>query len=340
MKRLIAISKNLALVIASLLVCFILLEIVFRILAPPESPGTTYGKSITKNTDNFRDREFAIPKPEHTYRILVLGDSFTWGVGLDVEETIPKLLERQLAAGHPAGTIEVINAAIPGYNTVEQLILLQEKGLKYQPDMVLLIYNLNDIEYLPHLTPKTYDHLEATPVVELDPGEEITKYSPYQGLRGIILKIEQRSVFVKFLVPRVGALLREFGLIESVEFSWVEKLLQGFTDENPGWLESKRSLTQIAALCQNEGCTFQVGIYPLLTELERYRDSEAHRTLLRFFREAGIQATDLLPLFENTNPRSYWINFMDGHPNATAHRMVSEALLPAIRTDIQARTDG
>ena len=335
--RLVEFSKNLALSGATLLVCFLVLEIVFRILAPAEPPGTTYGKPIIENADGFRDREFAVPKPEGTYRILVLGDSFTWGIGLDVDETILKLLEQQLAAEETFRAVEVINAADPGANTVQQRLLLREKGLKYEPDQVLVIYNLNDIEYLPQLSNQTYEDLESIPVVEIDPGEDIRGYSRNQGLRGIILEVERHSVLVRFLVPRVGALLRKFGLIDSVEFSWVEKIYQGFTDENPGWLESKRSLMEIADECRAHGCTLGVAIYPLFANLERYEGRHVHRTILDFCKEADIRAIDLLPLFEGTDTQSHWINFMDSHPNAAVHRSVATALLPVVREQMRAR---
>ncbi len=334
--RLAGFARNLALVAASLALCFVVLEIVFRLLAPSQAPGTTYGRPVARNADGFRDHAFAMPKPAGTYRILVLGDSFTWGVGLDVEETVPKLLEAELA-GQAAGPVEVVNASQSGTNTVEQWMLLRERGMKYQPDLVLLLYNLNDIEYIPHLSPEPYEDKAPTPVVEIDPGEDLTQYSRERGLRGFILRIERHSVFVRFLVPRVGTLLRRMGLIESVEFSWVEKLFQGYTDDNPGWLESKRALREIAALCRAAGCRFVVGVYPLFVELDQYKGKHVHRTIVDFCREDGIRAVDLLPVFEHTRAQSHWINFLDSHPNAAAHRAVAAALLPVVREQMQAR---
>lgn len=328
--------SRLALAGASLVLVFLLLELGFRLIAPSNPQGTTYGKLVAKSSLGFRDRELDVPKPAATYRILMLGDSFAWGVGLDVEDALPKVLEKMLDEPATSGKVEVVNAAEPGFNTVEELNLLKEKGLELEPDMVLLIYNLNDIEYLPGLSDKPYEK-EATPVVELDPGEDVTKYSRNAGFRGFVLALERRSLLVQFMVPRVGALLRKLGLIESVEFSWVEKIYQGFADDNPGWLESKRALSEIAALCHEKGCRFLVAVYPLFAELESYKGKEAHEKVLGFCQEEGIEAVDLLPIFENTRTRSHWINFMDAHPNAAAHRAVAERLLPAVRKRLPER---
>ena len=325
---------NILILVAStcvaILLCFVIAESIFRTIEPKSPPGTTYGKPVQRNSEGFRDREFIIPKPENTYRILVLGDSFTWGVGLNVEDALPKLIERGLAEQSAAHQIEVINAAIPGHNTVEQLLLLEDKGLKYDPDMIILVYNLNDIEYLPELSANVPDEADIVPVVEIDPGEDITQFSRNRGFRGFILKIERRSALVRFLVPRVGARLRQMGLINSVEFSWVEKIFQGFTDDNPGWVESKNALFGISEIANNADIKFVVAIYPLFVELENYKGKHVHRELLDYCNDIQIHCVDLLGLFENTNERNYWINYVDGHPNGYAHLLVSELIIENI----------
>lgn len=338
-ERLSRTTRNGLLLFGSLILCFAVLEVVFRIIAPEQPPGTTYGKPVVKNSDGFRDREFSVEKPEDTYRILVLGDSFTWGIGLDVDETIPKLLEQDLSED---GSVEVINAAVPGHNTVQQLMDLRQKGIRYEPDLVLLVYNLNDIEYLPELDSRqtqdigaAVDMDTATPIVEIDPGESISDYSGKSGLRGLIRVMEKRSAFVEFLMPRVGALLVRADLITSIEFSWVAKTFQAFNDRNPGWQESKRALGEMAELSRENDAELMVALYPLLVELDNYRGTDAHRTVTSFCRARDIEVIDLLPVFENTSAQSHWINIMDGHPDAEAHRLVADRLLPVVRERIK-----
>jgi len=323
-------KKNIILLIASLSICFLTAELILRILVPDSPPGTTYGKSVKMNTDGFRDRDFIIPKPANTYRILVLGDSFAWGVGLTLEETLSKQLEKRLIDAANKN-IEVINASIPGMNTVEELLLLKEKGLKYDPDMILLIYNLNDIDFLPQLSSKNYDEKKIIPKTQVDPGEDITKAFKNKGMRGFINWFEVRSKFVSFLVPRVGSLLRQMGLTTSLEFSWVERIFQGYTDDNPGWLESKRALREIAEICRNRGIVFTAAIYPLLVELKSYKGKKPHETLHNYLNSIEVPYVDLLTVFEGKNGQSYWINYLDNHPNAEAHRLVVEKLLPSVK---------
>lgn len=326
-------GKSFAVACLSLGLTFFLLELVSRWLVPASPPGTTYGRLVERNSLGLRDREFTLPKPSGTERILVLGDSFTWGVGLDPEETLPKRLESLVAAaGRP---VEVVNAAEPGHNTVEELLRLEELAPVIEPDLVLLVYNLNDIEYRPELAPRRDGNEPppedaAVPVVEIDPGEDVTRYSRNAGLRGTILALERRSMLVRLLVPRVGNLLRRAGLLESAEFSWVEKIYQGFTEENPGWQESRRALGEIARYCRDARCGVLVAVYPLLVELEDYGGMRAHSAVTSFCRERGIDVVDLLEVFEHTPAASHWLNVADSHPDAEAHDAVARHLLPAV----------
>jgi len=153
-----------------------------------------------------------------------------------------------------------------------------------------------------------------------------------------VYRLEGYSAFVRFLVPRVGHCLRLMGLLHSVEFSWVDKIFQGFSDKNPGWIESKLALKAIVEMSRERNAVVIVAIYPLLVELDNYAGKDAHRTVATYCRLVGVdEVVDLLEIFQNKNGRSFWINYMDGHPNEKAHEMVSEALLPVIRQHFDPR---
>ena len=84
------------------------------------------------------DRTYAIPKPTSTQRVLVLGDSFVFGSGVELEDTFVKRWERTLAH------IEIINFGVPGYTSTHAVELLAKRGLTFQPDAVVLIISDND----------------------------------------------------------------------------------------------------------------------------------------------------------------------------------------------------
>lgn len=98
---------------------------------------------IYTNSQGLRDVEYG-EKTENEYRILALGDSFTWGgYGTELEETYLKLLEKKLNQENGM-TFRVINAGVPGYNTQQEFLYLKERGIVYKPDMILLSFVLND----------------------------------------------------------------------------------------------------------------------------------------------------------------------------------------------------
>ncbi|MBU1262912.1 SGNH/GDSL hydrolase family protein [bacterium] len=100
-----------------------------------------HGKS---NSLGFRDCEHSLQKKEGVYRILIIGDSISMGLGIErTEDIYPVLLEKKL--GELNKNIEVINFGVSGYNTQQEVGILIEKGLRFKPDLVLLQYCLNDI---------------------------------------------------------------------------------------------------------------------------------------------------------------------------------------------------
>lgn len=98
------------------------------------------------NSAGLRDVEHALIKPEGTFRVLGLGDSFTAGWGAAYEETYLRRAEVALNArggGHPR--IEVVKAGINGYFPQTQRMLLENYGLKYHPDLVVVGFVPNDV---------------------------------------------------------------------------------------------------------------------------------------------------------------------------------------------------
>ena len=102
--------------------------------------------SETINSEGFRDYEHPVGKPNNTYRIIALGDSMTVGIGVSINYTWPKQVERKLNSLNLPIHFEVLNFGIPGAGSLEEVKTFKEKGLKYSPDMVILQFYGNDFE--------------------------------------------------------------------------------------------------------------------------------------------------------------------------------------------------
>jgi lysophospholipase L1-like esterase len=109
-------------------------------------PGITavYGEpefriEVTHNSRGFRGPEVPASKPPGKIRVLVLGDSFTYGIGVADDETF----SARLAQLDPR--LEVLNTGVNGYGTAQELLSLRDDGLALRPDLVLVAFFWNDV---------------------------------------------------------------------------------------------------------------------------------------------------------------------------------------------------
>lgn len=109
----------------------------------PNWRAATRGKTLTINSKGLRDREYPYDRVPGKKRILVLGDSFTWGYGVSDEEIYTEVLEGRLA--EDGRDWEIINTGVSGYGNDQEYLFLLREGLKYKPDVVMLaLYLFND----------------------------------------------------------------------------------------------------------------------------------------------------------------------------------------------------
>lgn len=111
--------------------------------ATPGAHGQGWETEISINSHGFRGREYSLQKPPGTFRIVVIGDSITFGNRLAAEENYPAVLE---SLYQQAGkSVEVLNLALGGYDTLQEVATLKDIGLAFYPDLVILGYCINDI---------------------------------------------------------------------------------------------------------------------------------------------------------------------------------------------------
>lgn len=161
------------LVLGSLVVTFTVLEIAFRFVVPRASetdmyvrsddellnvelrPGADFefeGVAVTLpatrviiSSRGLRERELVVPKPSDVLRIGCLGDSFTFGWGVEVDEAWCRQLEGRL--GRVGGRrVETVNLGVPGYNPSQQIRFLQKKGLDLGLDVVVTFFDATDYD--------------------------------------------------------------------------------------------------------------------------------------------------------------------------------------------------
>jgi lysophospholipase L1-like esterase len=99
---------------------------------------------IRTNDLGLRGDPVADPRPEGSLRILLLGDSVTFGYGLPESQTIGARLGARLADVTPGRALEIVNGGVPGYSSRQGLTLLERLGPRLSPDVVIVCFGFND----------------------------------------------------------------------------------------------------------------------------------------------------------------------------------------------------
>lgn len=250
------------------------------------------GFIYTVNGHGYRGGAYSMKKPEDTKRIIVLGDSFTFGEGVKLEDTFCSRLEKLLDKAYEA-PVEVLNFGICGLATRHEYYYLKQSGLRFEPDLVLLVYVLNDA------------------VNELNVWENLRKEYERPSLRFTYLGSYLASLYAR----RVQSRAYVEGLVDSAlqkDEKWERSL---------GYLDLSRKITEAA------DAKFAVAIFPFMYELnDRYPFKAAHELIEGHCEAEGISVVDLFPAFKGENYFRLWVHPSDQHPNEIGHAIAARAL--------------
>ena len=163
---------------AALVIGIILCEVTLRVagisypvlytcdpdLASQHLPGASgwwlqEGRAYVRiNRDGLRDGEHRNPRPEDTFRIALLGDSYCEAFQIEVEDAFWSVMEAELNQGQTieGRKIEVINLGVSGYATAQQLLQLRRDVWAYDPQVVLLAFTPQNDRFSSYATANSF----------------------------------------------------------------------------------------------------------------------------------------------------------------------------------------
>ena len=104
-----------------------------------------WDRTFTVNNLGFRDEPMTIEKPEGTFRILLVGDSFMEGESVNLDQTAAQTLERELTETM-GESIEVVNMGVMSYSPIIYQRVIEDKGLPLDPDLVIVAVDMSDFQ--------------------------------------------------------------------------------------------------------------------------------------------------------------------------------------------------
>jgi len=91
------------------------------------------------NSQGLRDKEYSLEKTANTFRVAVIGGSFTVPAGVEIDQAFHSILENRLNQEFPDLNYEFINFAVSGYRINNKIATLKQKALEYKPDLILFV---------------------------------------------------------------------------------------------------------------------------------------------------------------------------------------------------------
>ncbi len=174
----------------------------------PGYQGPVHDVWTTINASGYRGREHAGPPAPGRTRVVMLGDSITFGHRLADEQTFPAVLEAR------SPLLEVVNLGVEGYGTDQELLVLLDEGLRLSPHVVVLNFCPNDVlnnaldkDHQDGRTPKPYFTLEAG---ELRLHDAHVRLSPLRGLAQWLADESHLFTRIGDLVPALAVERRGF----------------------------------------------------------------------------------------------------------------------------------
>jgi lysophospholipase L1-like esterase len=285
------------------------IEMAFR-----KNPDLTRNQTDRYWLDRPRCYYEAVPEAEHWWtrgctnrlRILVLGDSFTAGMGIEADDRFTERLERWLNAEARTPPAEVLNLGRPGTSTYQQIALLRA-GLKRKPDVVILTMCLNDME----------DWTRPKEVLAW-----LTQAGPSRPT-GLAQFLSDRSLAAGWAISRAYAWVAKPRYLE-----YYRKI---YDSDYFGWRRFVKSAEIFEEACEAANTPLVVVIMPLFShDLRegRYPFEYCHEAIKGVWQKHQVPVLDLYDAFKGMLPvRLQAVPGLDPHPNEIAHRVAAEAVL-------------
>jgi hypothetical protein len=329
----------------------------------PNSSGRLGSKEFRTvyeiNTFGFRDYNYSFKKPSGVKRILVLGDSYVEGHGVNIDESFIKILERRINSRirELKYKYEVINCGILSYSPILEYLQLKEKGLSLDPDLVILFLDQSDLQddyvYSKHAIFDNNGKPKAVPKTGFFVGEP-KKHKFF--LNRFLLRHSALYVYLNQKLRKIKN-KKEKEIKDLIAFGDIETDRLFFLRENPKdfkihWSRTASYLRLINGMLKEKKIDFVLVVYPYAHQVDPYEwecrsewgfkkgtlypKGQYFAAAQEFCNAEGIKFIDLYEAFKKfkeTNGNIKLFYNIDGHWTKRTHEVVAQSLYTRLCAD-------
>lgn len=283
-----------------------------------------YDELVKLNSSGLRGAEI-IPKRLGEYRILALGGTQVYGLGIVDTELVTSVLEDRLNQDRGERTYRVINFGVRAFTLGQQLHLLEDVGVAVEPDHVVVfidIYSLGEIDIL-----KYYERIAARDWFMLDLDSKPT------GIvlgKWYLIQAARKSALV--------AWLHSFYKVWRQRDSFASKVLRGEKDSHVERVLTfvKKHVDSYVSLASKHRFDLSLVLLPLPSQVSHDQPNLFYQSeLRRIAMSRGLPFFDLIKPLRRLYQRTGHVPVapFDGHYDAQAHQAIAQFLLNAMRKE-------
>ncbi|MBI5815478.1 MAG: SGNH/GDSL hydrolase family protein [Nitrospinae bacterium] len=272
-------------------------------------PGFTW-KWLHVNSYGFRGPDFGQIKPENVFRIVVLGDSIAVAPYLPEEHLFANVLARKLNGNAPKTVrYEVLNAAVGGYDTWQELEVYKEKVRALKPDLVILGICQNDFVKNGNLSTDWAGIVRG----DLDVDESGEK------LAADIM-----------IYRKIKQAIRTLNLANASKEDAGRYLAQLAPTLSKLWNEGGKPLAELSLALKNDGVKSLFVIFPYKFQMTESGRRSSDERFMEFCEQANQPCLDLFDVYRS-NSDDLYIKNDHIHPSVKGHEITAEAIYRRIK---------
>lgn len=343
-KKTLAIKKRLLFTLAAVALFFFAAEIALRVLniagrPDPNAPGVSpnletsiiddpqlfwrikpnqemegEGRNFHINSIGLREKEIAVPKPAGEFRILSLGESTTFGAGVDDDQAYTKVAQKILRERYPEKNIRTINAGVGAHTSFQMVTYLEIDGLNLMPDMVWLFSGAND-----GLASYQRNYANLRHGFGYTDKELFFLRNRFAGLIGVLNHSDLYKILKQIQNGRSLASYKKYILGKENQVK-----SQGEWKQRVPADDRRENLLRFVTLCKSHD------VVPVFLQPVYWDTNELGDNIMRqVAKQTGTRLIDLpRALHQSGQFDSAWYSLeeLGGHPNPLGHRLIGQAV--------------